>query len=141
MSTLWWLNITFPTEYLYWEICTPNNTLAKVTEKHNPTLIYFSACWCLSCRHLESKTFSNAKVQNILKKFNLVRINISNNPEIEIKSLIQKWQIRGVPTIIFLDHTGNIINDLTLIGFENPNEFLIRLPIILKKNNKIFIKK
>ena len=52
----------------------------------------------------------------------------------EVKDLMRKWQVRGVPTVVFLDRSGQIMPELTLVGFEGPDSFLARLRIILAKD-------
>jgi thiol:disulfide interchange protein DsbD len=90
-------------------------------------VIDFSASWCLPCIELDKKTFSDARVRQALERRALYRADMTKAAAPETVALADKYRILGVPTIIFLDASGNEIADLRLVGFEEPNEFLKRL--------------
>jgi thiol:disulfide interchange protein DsbD len=92
-----------------------------------PAVIDFSASWCLPCIELDKKTFSDARVRQALERRALYRADMTKAAAPETVALADKYRILGVPTIIFLDASGNEIADLRLVGFEEPNEFLKRL--------------
>jgi thiol:disulfide interchange protein DsbD len=92
-----------------------------------PTVIDFSASWCLPCIELDKKTFSDARVRQELERRALYRADMTRTAAAETVALAQKYRILGVPTVVFLDASGNEIADLRLVGFEDPDAFLKRL--------------
>jgi len=92
-----------------------------------PTVIDFSASWCLPCIELDKKTFSDARVRQGLERRALYKADMTRAAAAETVALAQKYRILGVPTVVFLDASGNEIADLRLVGFEDPDAFLKRL--------------
>ena len=41
--------------------------------------------------------------------------------------LLRQYQVKGVPTVIFLDRNGTERQDLRLLDFLPPNQFLVRM--------------
>jgi thioredoxin:protein disulfide reductase len=92
-----------------------------------PTIVDFSAEWCLPCLELERKTFTDPRVAQALSKRALLKADITKIGSPETVALTEKFGILGVPTIIFLDSEGKERTDLRLVGFENADRFLERL--------------
>jgi thiol:disulfide interchange protein DsbD len=100
---------------------------AEISRARRPAVVDFSAEWCLPCRELDEKTFSDARVQKELSRRALFKADLTNTRSPEATSLSEKYEIFGVPTIIFLDAAGQERKDLRLVGFEEPEKFLQRL--------------
>jgi thioredoxin:protein disulfide reductase len=92
-----------------------------------PTIIDFSAEWCLPCLELEKKTFTDPRVRAELGKRALLKADMTKLASPESIALSERYAILGVPTIIFLDANGKERTDLRLVGFENADRFLERL--------------
>jgi thiol:disulfide interchange protein DsbD len=92
-----------------------------------PTIVDFSAEWCLPCLELERKTFTDPRVAEALSRRALLKADITKIGSPETVALTEKFGILGVPTIIFLDAEGKERTDLRLVGFENADRFLERL--------------
>jgi thioredoxin:protein disulfide reductase len=92
-----------------------------------PVIIDFSADWCLPCLELEKKTFSDPRVAGALARRGLLKADMTKIGSPEAVALAEKFEILGVPTIIFLDGAGKERPDLRLVGFENAERFLERL--------------
>lgn len=132
----WWLTMPAPpAEHLAWRPFTPT-ALAEAAQAGKPAVVDFSASWCPPCRELDAETFSNARVQAALKDFDPIKVDVTSDPGPEAKDLMRKWRVRGVPTVAFLDRSGKMMAELTLVGFEGPDEFLIRLRAALDKAGK-----
>jgi thioredoxin:protein disulfide reductase len=100
---------------------------SAVAGSGRPAVVDFSAAWCLPCRELDEKTFSDARVRRELEKRALFKADMTRSASPEVVALSQKYSILGVPTIVFLDASGAERSELRLVGFEEPDAFLQRL--------------
>ena len=89
-------------------------------------MLDFSADWCTSCKELEEITFADANVRAKMNEFVLIRADVTQNSEKE-KALSQKYGVFGPPAIIFFDKELNVMEAKTIIGFVEPEEFLVIL--------------
>ncbi|MEA2076510.1 MAG: cytochrome c biogenesis protein CcdA [Candidatus Marinimicrobia bacterium] len=106
--------------------------LENAIEDRTPVIIDFYADWCNPCKELEHITFTDPEVQEILKDFIRLKVDLTvvNDSTNAIK---RKFEIPGVPTIIFYDRTGNERKKLRLNGFERPKDFINRLEALLSE--------
>ncbi|HEV8436181.1 MAG TPA: thioredoxin fold domain-containing protein, partial [Thermoanaerobaculia bacterium] len=91
-----------------------------------PAVIDFYADWCIPCKELDAKTFSDKGVAAELKRFRRVKADLTLPDDPKTKALTKQYAIVGVPTVVFLDSKGNELRDLRLTGFEEPEKFLTR---------------
>ncbi len=97
--------------------------LERVVERSKkPVLIDFSAKWCTACKEFDEITFRDPKVLEVLKDFDLYRIDVTQNSD-EDKKLLKKFGFFGPPGIVFYKN-GKELKDLRIVGFKEPKEFL-----------------
>ena len=99
----------------------------KVAAAGKPAVLDFSASWCLPCLELDKKTFSDPRVREALSRRGLYKADMTKAAAADTVALSDKFAILGVPTVIFLDASGQERKDLRLVGFEGPDEFLKRI--------------
>jgi thioredoxin:protein disulfide reductase len=92
-----------------------------------PAIVDFTASWCVPCIELDHKTFSDARVREALSRRTLFKADMTRTASPETVALAEKHRILGVPTVVFLDAAGKELEELRLVGFEGPDEFLKRL--------------
>jgi thiol:disulfide interchange protein DsbD len=90
------------------------------------TMVDLFADWCLACKEIEKKTFSDAKVQSRLRKFALVRVDFTLSDE-NTDKITQQYDVKGLPSLLFLDTNGKEIPHSRIVEFIGPEEFLKRL--------------
>ena len=106
-----------------WEPFTEER-LASALKEGTPVLIDFSADWCIPCHELDHKTFSDAKVIALSGHVVSLRVDLTRQGDYE-NGIKKRFNIRGVPTIIFID--GTEVEELRVTGFLGPEEFISRL--------------
>jgi thiol:disulfide interchange protein DsbD len=90
-------------------------------------LIDFSADWCLPCKELDHKTFSERTVVDATSEFVTLRADLTDAASDEVLTLRKQFTIRGVPTVVFVDRNGKERADLRVFGFVDESEFLKRV--------------
>jgi len=101
--------------------------LAEARAQRKPVLLDFYATWCAPCKEMDKLTFPDPRVQERLRNFVLVKVNLSRSGAPAVEQLAQQYQVRGVPTFVFLDAEGRERTDLRAVGFIPPEEFVKRL--------------
>jgi len=111
---------------IQWQTYSPQDFDLALEEKR-PILLDFYADWCIPCKELDQYTFSNPEIVRLSQNFALFKIDLTGNVTPEIQTLVEKYDIKGVPTIIFINRDGREIEDLRLLGFENADSFIRRM--------------
>ena len=91
-------------------------------------MLDFYADWCVSCKEMESFTFSDPKVRAQLNQMLLLQADVTANNEAD-KALLKRFSLFGPPGIIFFDADGREIKGLRVIGYQNPERFLKTLSL------------
>jgi thiol:disulfide interchange protein DsbD len=104
----------------------------KIAQAENKyVMLDFYADWCAACHELDKYTYTDKKVIKELSNFVPIKIDATKNTP-EIQKLFEKYQILGLPAVIFLDKKGKILEDYSLSGFEKPEDFIKRLMAVNK---------
>ncbi len=102
------------------------SALAAARASGKPAVIDFTADWCIPCKELDSRTFSDRDVAAELSRFARIKADVTTNDAAN-QALLSQYGVVGPPTVIFLDAAGNELRDLRLVGYEPPQQFLKRL--------------
>jgi len=101
--------------------------LTEARENGMPVLLDFSADWCIPCMELDRNTWTDPKVIEATKDIRRLKVNLTyfDSPESEV--LRKKFNISGVPTVVFIRTDGTEAAESRIVGFVPPNEFLSNL--------------
>lgn len=99
---------------------------SEVKQSSKPVMIDIYKAGCAACVELEEITFPHPKVQEQLKRFTFIRIDVTEYTE-EDKALLKKYKLFGAPNIIFFDKENNYLPEKALTGFVKPEVFATHL--------------
>ncbi len=89
--------------------------LEEALNNGKPTMVYFTADWCVSCRGLERNTFSDQSLQAKIGNIQALKVDLTDNSS-EDQLLIKNYSIFGPPTILFFDSEGKEQKNRRKIG-------------------------
>jgi thiol:disulfide interchange protein DsbD len=101
---------------------------ARLAAAGRPVMLDFYADWCVSCKEMESYTFSDPRVKAKLEGTLLLQADVTAN-NAEHKQLLKRFSLFGPPGIIFFDAQGREIKGLRVIGYQNAERFLKTLQL------------
>ncbi|MFK0682742.1 protein-disulfide reductase DsbD [Ochrobactrum sp. BD67] len=99
----------------------PVETVSSLQEKlgkargDKPTLVYFTADWCVSCSTVERRVLPDADVKKALEGYQLVKADISELTQGNA-DLMTKLGVAGPPTMIFFDRISKEAEGTRLVG-------------------------
>jgi len=105
--------------------------MEEVKASEKPVVVDFGKDSCTACAELEHITFPDPKVQEQLKNFTFIKIDLTDNTD-DDKALLKKFELFGTPNIIFFDKENNYLPEKSLTGFVSPEDFAKHLKEILK---------
>ncbi|WP_231624362.1 thioredoxin fold domain-containing protein, partial [Yersinia similis] len=91
-----------------------------------PVMLDLYADWCVACKEFEKYTFSDDKVQRQLANTLLLQADVTAN-NAEHAALLKKFNVLGLPTILFFDSQGNEVTAARVTGFMDATQFLQHL--------------
>jgi len=90
-----------------------------------PMVAIFGADWCGYCHKLQDETLPDERVKEALAPYRVVKIDGDTS---DGKAMMAKYGVQGLPTVLFLNADGVIIERVT--GFMEPDQFLQVLKVV-----------
>lgn len=88
---------------------------AKTQNKR--VILDFWADWCTLCHELDNVTFKDPKVQEALRNYTVIKVDVSVDSE-ETQALQETYGVVGLPTLVFIDSNKKIN------GFISAEDFI-----------------
>lgn len=90
-------------------------TNLKQAQQERPTLVYFTADWCVACHTIERSVLTDMAVRRGLADFDLIKVDLSDvTPEND--ELMRQLRVAGPPTMIFFNEHSKEVADTRLVG-------------------------
>nr|WP_211213767.1 cytochrome c biogenesis protein CcdA [Desulfomonile tiedjei] len=105
-----------------------DEALEQARKSNKPVIVDFSATWCTPCRELEDVTFRDPEVvRQAQTHFIMIKVDLTTNADPRYEKLVEKYSVKGVPTVVFFDANGRERADLRLVDFIPADQFLSRM--------------
>jgi thiol:disulfide interchange protein DsbD len=96
--------------------------MAAAKAAHKPAIIDFFADWCIPCKEMDTRTFSNEEVMRELARFQLVKMDCSKDDDPVVKQTQARYQADTLPTVVLVDSSGQVAKRID--RFVKPDELL-----------------
>jgi thiol:disulfide interchange protein DsbD len=105
--------------------------LARACERKTPIVIDFYANWCAPCRIMDKQVFRDPEVIKKSQDLITMRADLTTWQPFH-DELLRKYQIRGIPTVVFINGECLEERGLRIEYLVGKSEFLARLGRLLK---------
>ncbi|MGQ9657186.1 MAG: cytochrome c biogenesis protein CcdA [Fimbriimonadales bacterium] len=123
------LSMTRPKVEIAWEPYSVQR-LEQAKADGMPVIIDFTASWCQACGELKHFTFTDPAVVRESERFVRLMLDATTETDPTVQEALQRHEVVGLPTVIFIDSQGNEQRDLRLTGFERADRFLQRMQAV-----------
>ncbi len=103
----------------------------NAANNNRAVMLDFYADWCVDCKIMEKRTFTDANVHKALNNVLLLQADVTPNDETD-QALLKAFGLFGPPAILFFDTDGNEIKSHRVIGFMAADEFASHVNAALK---------
>lgn len=100
-----------------------DRVLANAKANQQWLLLDYYADWCVSCKVMERTVFEQPEVQAALANIQIVRLDVTES-NADSKALLQRYQVPGPPTFIWVGPNGEERRAQRITGEVNAAEFL-----------------
>jgi uncharacterized protein YyaL (SSP411 family)/cytochrome c biogenesis protein CcdA len=122
-------NISTARAKVIWQPYTDQKVTAAISH-HKPVVIDFYAAWCISCHELDRTVFASPKVAARLSQLVTLRVDLTDENNPQAQSMIERYNLLGLPTVVFLDTQGREIKEAKVQGIISLKEFLRSLDMV-----------
>lgn len=92
-----------------------HNQLQKASADHKPSLVYFTADWCVSCTIIDREVLTASDVRQGLRDVERIKIDLTSLDDAN-QALMKDLAVIGPPTMIFFDPSGKEAKGSRLVG-------------------------
>jgi len=114
-------------EHLVWKKVTTaeqlESALVQAKQQNKPIIIDVYADWCVACQPIEKEVFPRVDVQDALKNFTLIQLDLTEY-NVSQDIILKQREILGPPTMLFLNHHAEEIRELRFTGTFSAQQLL-----------------
>jgi len=116
----WMLKPQDTGEEVKWKILASVEAIDKsISDEKKPVMIDFYADWCAQCKELDEYTYTNPEIVELSQSLNTIKIDLTKENE----SITGRYEIKGLPVVIFMNSKGEEYKELRVTGFLKPEDF------------------
>ena len=94
-----------PTGSLTWKPVDFSAARAEAASARRPLLVDFTAAWCVACKELDKRTFSDPSVAREAGRFLAVKVDMTHETP-ATETIKEQNKVAGLPTVIAFDSSG-----------------------------------
>ena len=103
-----------------------NLALENASAQNKPLMLDFYADWCISCKEMEHKVFTDPRIIKALEGTILVQADVTKNDDLDI-ALNKKFGLFGPPAILFFDQKKQEYRSFRVVGEMSADKFLAHI--------------
>lgn len=125
LATIWLSGWFIRGPGVVWHVHSEQILQEAIVQK-KPIIIDFYAEWCTPCREFEEIIFHHPEVvKQSAADFIMIKVDVTKGGNPFHEQLLKRYDIKGVPTIVFLDAQGTERMDLRLLDLVTAEQFLL----------------
>lgn len=97
--------------------------LANAQENQKPVMIDFFADWCAACKELDKFTYTDEEIQIEAQRFSAIKVDATEDTP-GLAELQKRFGVIGLPTVVFLNSSGQTCTSPRVTGFIEPEPYL-----------------
>lgn len=101
----------------------------KAKQEKRPVILDFYADWCASCVSMDRKVFNNMAIRQVLARYLLLRVDLTNNDAAD-QAMMKYFNVIAPPSILFFNADGQEDNAHRVVGELDASLFLARLKLL-----------
>ncbi|MCK5896511.1 MAG: protein-disulfide reductase DsbD [Cocleimonas sp.] len=109
-----------------------NLALDNSSTNNKPLMLDFYADWCISCKEMEHKVFTDPRVIKALEGTILVQADVTKNDE-QDSALMKKFGLFGPPGILFFDTKKQEYRPFRVVGEMSADNFFAHITEFLQQ--------
>ena len=98
----------------------------ELLQEGNPVFIDFYADWCAPCKQMDRTTFTDAEVTEMAGSFTMLKVDCTQ-PDATVKSFMNRFNVTGMPTLVFINENGKELKNLREVGYVPPDKFVEKM--------------
>ncbi len=131
-----WIAPQASKEKIVWQAYS-EEALEQAKSAGKPIVVDFFAEWCIECHALEREVFSKPEIIAQLNQWTTLRVDATKINTPLVQMMIDKYNVIGLPTVIFLDNKGEEIKQARVQGSASLKEFQKALMLVSSKEGAV----
>jgi thiol:disulfide interchange protein DsbD len=128
-SVLYFVGATHSGPAVSWDLY-EEARMEQALKGPKPLVLDAFAEWCVPCRAMDRTVFTDPEVVTASREAVMMRLDLTRRSPAQ-KKLLRKYDIKGVPTLLFFNSEGVEVKELRAECYLDKEDFLARLRKIL----------